>query len=1194
MSVAATSRGVSGAELAGVNAPGLDEDGAANTQLGNEADPAAGDNDSPKIQPVGVRKLDPERIAQYLFPNRPEEEPLLPMARLVQAIVEKEMDKRRKQAEKDKKGVLEIEEFHYSKGGPTWRPDEHHDFAMLNYKIVTKGTTKFGQAHQKLGSKDGEKQTHRQYINFFYRERTREIYVISTNRAWEIVRPYTDYQWPRAFCRHFLDPDRITHVTRESIFGQERKEEISYPTYQRVEGLEVRDRLYTKVVLPVRRNSSLFDLPAFQTPKHQRPAGDVTVTIGVGQFRVHRRLRLENYPDLFEHISGELSKPVPAYLQAKFEVLDYLEPVDDDELRRRLALHMEHQLAVALKNRTPSNYSFCPKYLADYINSSSAVLQLNYEKHRFQLPRYCALQEILDRLRLAFPAMERMAPAEIVTELRKVSVCCDDRSFHPLMDFIEGEIHVNARAYFRINKCFYSLSGDYLSLVHADFRRSLSGLLIEQDDKGAALLHSWGGQKAHGHLTATALKHVGGQSTLDKLVKEKVSYLRLRKQGNPFEVCFAQLKGEILKHPLVRAHRERIEECLAGYETIDRPTLKAELGIQDDALVDEIWDELSQERDVLVKGRDYCYVLNPLTVDAALSGVLDPLCFERLAHETEGHYNESYLDRPGYIVGDRICPFGIEIFDLIRCTDTTTYIVHVKEGFDLHTRDALSQLMNALEMIFEARHANAKTNVLDEWFRRATNPDGEKIQPEDRKYREKLAQQMCALGLDAFKKIFLERKLVFVYAVLDQHVQECSLQHETQLKESFQAEDFKEMVKAGKKTQDLGAQVFAELQRTAFLDPKGRLTSKFYASAEGRFKQDFAMDVTDTAKKSIYQVLSAQASQFNSTIALLELRRTRKQVRRYGHGFKVCQIKRATYDPNKPWALVRDFEVLDAIPDDPSPAVFYEYEGTQYSEESPTRGDGACALHALNSNQQVNGEWAYVCEEAQGEEIGRRAKADYLERLKDRPAASEGIYVRCLSDFVSADRELRDVKAAQLTGSVQQVRGVKVQLNDVYLQALNDGARYARLQAQLKATKPEYAKMTVAALRTLLLQNGEARYNAFQGTLDAILLILNEMPAFEQTRIQLNQAQQALNAAERAFLLSERVQTAYRDAVMDTSYYLSDTELHLAAILYNRAVVLFSQGQESQVFNEDAEDYVWIRHDGERSRGHYSRMSQKA
>ena len=75
--------------------------------------------------------------------------------------------------------------------------------------------------------------------------------------------------------------------------------------------------------------------------------------------------------------------------------------------------------------------------------------------------------------------------------------------------------------------------------------------------------------------------------------------------------------------------------------------------------------------------------------------------------------------------------------------------------------------------------------------------------------------------------------------------------------------------------------------------------------------------MTDAAKNRIYDLLNAQSSQFNSTIALLTLRRTRKRVRRFNFDFRICQIQRETYDNENPFAMPKQYETISSLPSIP-------------------------------------------------------------------------------------------------------------------------------------------------------------------------------------------------------------------------------------------------------------------------------------
>ncbi|MDN5759160.1 MAG: TIGR04141 family sporadically distributed protein [Tomitella sp.] len=69
------------------------------------------------------------------------------------------------------------------------------------------------------------------------------------------------------------------------------------------------------------------------------------------------------------------------------------------------------------------------------------------------------------------------------------------------------------------------------------------------------------------------------------------------------------------------------------------------------------------------------------------------------ASESEGKYNKSSITAATIINGDRILTDNVELFDGLASDGKTTYIVHVKDGFDVKVRDVRSQVINSAQMI---------------------------------------------------------------------------------------------------------------------------------------------------------------------------------------------------------------------------------------------------------------------------------------------------------------------------------------------------------------------------------------------------------------------------------------------------------------------------------------------------------------
>lgn len=79
--------------------------------------------------------------------------------------------------------------------------------------------------------------------------------------------------------------------------------------------------------------------------------------------------------------------------------------------------------------------------------------------------------------------------------------------------------------------------------------------------------------------------------------------------------------------------------------------------------------------------------------------------------ESEGVYNGSSLPGDNFINGDRVLRDNVELFDSLYWTKSSTYIIHVKRGFDVKIRDVRSQLINSANLI-ENDLRGAKTQRL--------------------------------------------------------------------------------------------------------------------------------------------------------------------------------------------------------------------------------------------------------------------------------------------------------------------------------------------------------------------------------------------------------------------------------------------------------------------------------------------------
>lgn len=123
----------------------------------------------------------------------------------------------------------------------------------------------------------------------------------------------------------------------------------------------------------------------------------------------------------------------------------------------------------------------------------------------------------------------------------------------------------------------------------------------------------------------------------------------------------------------------------------------------------------------------------------------------------EGGYNAQYKDEEGFIVTDRAFLYNVELCDLMRITDDTLYLYHVKRGLGRDLRVLYNQVVNASRILrFELQ--NQKEEALQKYYTHISNKqyDGKQLE-----YNSNGSK----IGVDqnSFNSLF-DKEIVFVFA----------------------------------------------------------------------------------------------------------------------------------------------------------------------------------------------------------------------------------------------------------------------------------------------------------------------------------------------------------------------------------------------------------------------------------------------
>lgn len=505
--------------------------------------------------------------------------------------------------------------------------------------------------------------------------------------------------------------------------------------------------------------------------------------------------------------------------------------------------------------------------------------------------------------------------------------------------------------------------------------------------------------------------------------------------------------------------------------------------------------------------------------------------------KNEREYNQSYGDLGDYLVCDRICPRGIELCDLLRydAETETFYFYHVKKGLGQKTRDACSQIRNAAAQILPALNPKVKESILDEFIDMIETQYG--------------SFALCG-SKEEFCSLIKEKKIIFVYAFVDDTKTERLLFRETKLQTRFSRDDF-----AGYHDED---KVHRSLQRNNFLNEDGYLTSKFLCITKEEFIEVLQNDhLSHDVAEAIYKLLRTGVSHFKSTIARLELLNLQKYFKdKKNVEFKICQIRRnekSSEEDVEPDALLlsklQEVNLVQVLEGE-----YFLLDGEYYVVDK-TLADGTCALHALLGSSHKGVFQALRGPKAVREDFSKKLKEALQNNHPDVTPLFRNHLKSQLKEYIASKDNncwIAEEPVADISLKViRKKERIESDINDFR----ND---------RFEAFKVFYA--TSRELIDDLPQEAESDpIEYFESHPHSFTLfcnnLLNRIPATEAEEIRavdakIEQCQNALLTLEDEFVDHPIVREAYFTEISDENYWFESNELGLAAWLYEKHVVI--------------------------------------
>lgn len=1032
-----------------------------------------------------------------------------------------------------------------------WIPALHHEFHLRVYYSHVTGFNQIGEFLASVGAVGNFQKQSIHYLFFFYREVFKtsqvgksivevpdyEIFVLTTGQAWQVLKR-RNYQFPIQVFKRIASSAHIKAQTAHNLTGPTL---TSSALYRRSLPPSMTDHLYhviTRIKSLMKKKAYLRSQEPLVTSRGPTQA-EITVELGVGSLKLGRKLPLPGYARFFDYCSqvctGEqfycledsgkkLSSEELEEDDPGFDFLDFVHPVED-ELVSRLEETKRDLIWEMFQDNSGGYLHFSHKYAVDFF-SSPIIPTFNGRKLLSEPGSWNhppSLEEVFALLR-GIPELKGVTDQQAFFEVLKRCQIAFFRGgslqVFPLLECIEGEIKTQeGETYFYVTGSWQQASIEYHTFLQRDFNALLEDHL---DPKGLPL--TW---MRYEKWAAFSLGDL----------QEKVS--------NKSDA------SRVLQALLERGFCEKIDG--SHYLMVKMVGLsRMRLSSEDQAALEAFLKERFDLRQTAMN---------------------------------EGPYNEMYLydqrndgvffgPDEGWLVGDRIDHTArkIEIFDVVRYDQETCELFHVKDGLGGTTRIACSQIRNAAKQLEQVYLGHASSDVIEEFWAevRDSKADG---------YREKLKAQLEDLGKDAFQAIFNRPNIVFVFAFLDSEgeterlleSERTQLQNVTFVKGDFESPS---CLKYRNKPNTTSDEILQLLERQGYLKG-GKATDKLLVATNATFFLDPKLGKT-TQHRAIYRILmqklSPFISQFDSTIAKVELLTIRDELREMGFGFKICQIRRPPgakgFGKVKANMSIHSTSTTGTSSSRTVPKRRFSFEGTQY-ERQKTREKGTCGLHAI-LGVQIGGEYCYP----RGANPDFQAKHDFLMALRE--TENQEVLDLHANNFSALLTEAQKAEGREIVEQIffhgspaqakylawiihdssleEQIETLKEQEGAIWRQLMDQDVLGLTIRTALLAINEGATGVSPLALFYLV---GEDR-----DTLEALLpqeaegalgeLLAQRLEARQNTLLR--QAEREQRRA--AFLEEPEVWEGYVRRFREPGYYLNSQEIHMAACLNNKWVTL--------------------------------------
>nr|MBP7074922.1 hypothetical protein [Rhabdochlamydiaceae bacterium] len=427
---------------------------------------------------------------------------------------------------------------------PNWNRADHHDCSLKVYLSKSHVLSQAGQfvaslTNQPLNSYEDISHHFAFFVYFSVAKaqqkqmekktgKTWAIFVLTSNQAFRLVRPYCDYGFPTRIAFRLVKPQFL----RKEISRLTGPKEAATSTYKDVFELDTHEYeslwvIYRNFDAKLRKKSSLSVLLGYDNLKQ------VAMHIGEGMIRIGESLELDQYLSILSLLL-DIRRGNPTYNSDQtietdnpsFEALENIQRVDSKkakELDRSLVQLLWHAIN---QNTFATTLYLSHRRYRDYYQSTIFELKVTAQgsKRYVNWASRPTFHQLVEALRSIY---EKSSLEEFENAISQAKFSSNGlgKQLRSLLEFIQGELVIGEDTYFRAGGVWLKAFGQHLATTEKAFRALISEILVRKTDTG---------------------KHVLSQPWISKEDWIAFSQLDIPKAVNPndFKLIFSQ----IIKH----------------------------------------------------------------------------------------------------------------------------------------------------------------------------------------------------------------------------------------------------------------------------------------------------------------------------------------------------------------------------------------------------------------------------------------------------------------------------------------------------------------------------------------------------------------------------------------------------------------------------------------------------------------------